>query len=130
MALLDVLRGGVKTIHKITKAGKLQAPVSYVRVTARDEYGAPSSFSGAVSLTAIVDFANHLVRNKEGVEVMARATLTFLSVDDIVAATGGAGVDEDDQFTLADGSKGKVVGIGGFMDSVTYGPIPLTVHLG
>jgi len=130
MALLDTLRAGVKTINKITRAGKLQAPVTYTRVTARDEYGAPSAFSSPVTLLAIVDFTNRPVRNKEGVTVMSSATLTMLDVDEVKAATNNAGVDEDDEFVLANGGKSKVVSIGGFMDSVTYGPIPLTVYLG
>jgi len=130
MALLDTLRAGVETLNKITRTGKLQTAVSYQRVTARDAYGAASAFSSPVPLKAIIDFTGRPVRNKEGITVMATATLTFLSVSEVAAATNNAGVDEDDQFTLANGRVSKVVSIGGFMDSITYGPIPLTVYLG
>lgn len=108
----------------------LQTAVSYVRVTARDEYGAPTTYAAATSLHAVVDFVNAPVRNREGVTVMARATLTMLDVDEVVAATNNEGVDTDDEFTLPDGSTGKVLSIGGFMDPGTFGPIPLTVYLG
>lgn len=128
MSLLDVVRSAVRVADKVTKP--LQADVTYVRVTARDAYGAPSSFSSPTTLKAIVDFANVPTRNKEGVTVTARATLTMLDVAEIVAKTGGHGVDTDDEFTLADGSVGKVLNIGGFMDAGTYGPIPTTVYLG
>lgn len=128
MSLLDTLRAGVRTIDKATKA--LQVDVTYTRVTARDEYGEPSAYSAPTTLKAVVDFVNIPVRNKEGITVYTRATLTLLDVDAIAAATSGEGVDTDDLFTLADGSVGKVLSIGGFMDAVNFGPIPTTVMLG
>jgi len=128
MSLLDVIRSGVKTIDKVIKP--LQTSVTYVRVTARDSYGAPTTFSSPTTLKAIVDFTNAPTRNKEGITVTARATLTMLDVAEIVAKTGGQGVDTDDEFTLADGSVAKVLSIGGFMDAGTYKPIPTTVMLG
>jgi len=128
MSLLDTLRAGIKTADKVTKP--LQSDVVYVRVTARDAYGAPSAYADPVTLKAIVDFRAVPVRNKEGITVYSSATLTFLSVADIEEATSGTGVDTDDLFTLADSTTGKVLSIGGFMDAVTTKPIPLTVMIG
>jgi hypothetical protein len=128
MSHLDTLRAGVRMLNKETRS--LQTAVSYVRVTARDEYGAPSTYAAPTTLHAVVDFVNVPVRSQGGITVMARATLTMLDVDEVVAATSGGGVDTDDEFTLPDGSTGKVLNIGGFMDPGTYGPIPLTVYLG
>jgi hypothetical protein len=127
MSLLDVLRSGVKLADKITKP--LQSDVSYVRVTAHDEYGAPSGAS-AVTLKAIVDFKSVPVRNKEGITVTTSAVITLLDIAEIVAATAGEGVAVDDEFTLANGMSGKVLNIGGFMDAGTGHPIPTTVYLG
>jgi hypothetical protein len=128
MGLLDTLRSGIKTADKILKP--LQSTVSYQRVTARDAYGAPSTFASAVSLKAIVDFRAVPVRDKEGTVVYSSAVLTFLDPAAVVSVTNGDGVDTDDIFVLADGTTGKVLSIGGFMDPGTTKPIPLTVMLG
>lgn len=128
MSLLDVLRSGIKIADKITKP--LQATVSYQRVTARDAYGEPSVYGSVVPLKAIVDFKAVPVRTKEGITAYTSAVVTLLDVDAIVSATNGAGVDVDDLFTLADGTTGKVLSIGGFMDAGTTKPIPTTVMLG
>jgi len=128
MSLLDTLRKGVLTIDKATKS--LQTSVSYVKNSAHDEYGAPATVAAATTLKAIVDYRHVPVRSKEGITVMASATLTLLNVQEVYDATGGLGVDTDDEFTLPDGSKSKVISVGGFMDAGTYGPIPLTIYLG
>lgn len=128
MSLLDSLRSGIKTADKITKP--LQPTVSYVRVTARDAYGAPSTFASAVGLRGIVEFKAVPVRTKEGVTTMTWAVIDLLDIAAIVAATGGEGVSSDDQFTLSDGRTGKVLNIGGFVDAGTTHPIATTVMLG
>lgn len=128
MSHLDTLRAGVRMLNSETRS--LQTLVNYTRVTERDSYGDPTAYSAPTTLHAVVDFVNTPVRSKEGITVYARATLTMLDVDEASAATGGAGVTVDDLFSLPDGSVGKVLNIGGFMDPGTYGPIPLTVMLG
>lgn len=128
MSLLDGLRTGIKIADAVLKP--LEADVTYQRVTARDGYGEPSAFATAVILKAIVDFKSVPVRNKEGITVYSSATLTFLDLAAIEAATSGAGMDVDDLFTLAGGHKGKVLSLGGFMDAGTTRPLPTTVMLG
>lgn len=128
MSLLTALQSGIKTANKITKP--LQAEVSYQRVASMDGYGEPPTTPSVKTLHAIVDFRSVPTRNKEGITVHSMATLTFLDAAEVVAATSGHGVDVDDLFTLADGSKGKVLSIGGLMDAGTEKPLPLTVIIG
>jgi hypothetical protein len=108
----------------------LQVTVSYQRVTSVDGYGEPPSTPAVKTLHGIVDFKSVPTRNKEGITVHSMATITLLDVAEVVAATGGEGVQVDDLFTLADGTRGQVINIGGFMDAGTTKPIPMTVVLG
>ena len=128
MGLLDVLRSGIKTAHNVLNP--LEANVTYRRVVARDGYGEPTSFGTETTLTAIVDFKSVPVYIKEGVVVYSSATLTFLDLAAIETATGAVGFAVGDLFTLADGTKGKVLSLGGFMDAGTTRPLPTTVMLG
>jgi hypothetical protein len=128
MGLLDTLRSGIKTAHKVLKT--LEAPVTYQQVSSRDAYGAPVSYGGEVSLTAIVDFRAVPVRGQDGITVYSSATLTFLDLAAIETATGGTGFAVGDSFVLADGTTGKVLSLGGFMDPGTTRPLPTTVMLG
>lgn len=128
MSLLDVLRTGVKIADQVTKS--VQATVSYQRVTARDAYGAPSVFAAPVQLRAVVDFKAAPVRTREGITTVSRATIDLLDVVAVAAATNGEGIDEDDVFILPDGSGGKILDVGGFVDAGTTNPIATTVMLG
>ena len=127
MALIDVFRNAVKIADKVTKS--VQSTVTVTRVTARDGEGNITASSRA-TLVAVVDMRNASVRNREGIVVVARATLDFLDVAAILAATGGRGFDYDDEFVLQDGSTGPVVSLGGFMDAGTGKPLATTIYLG
>lgn len=128
MSLLDTVRAGIKIADKVTKP--LQASVTYVRVTARDAYGAPSTYAAATTLKGIVEMKSVPVRTRAGVDTLTTAVIDLLDVAEISAKTGGQGVDADDEFTLPNGSKGKVLNIGGFVDAGTGKPIPTRVMLG
>ncbi len=127
MSLLDVLRSGVAIADKITKP--LQSPsVMFARMTGRDGYG--PTYAAPVALHAIVDYKAVQVRTKDGVLSVTRATITLLDIAEIVAATGGDGIGNDDVFTLPDGDTGPTLDIGGFVDAGTGHPIATTVMLG
>ena len=126
MSLLDVLRSGVAIADVITKP--LQAVVSYVRETSDDGYG--PVFAVAVPLHAIVDYKANQVRTKEGVLTVTRATITLLDINEVVAATGGNGIGNNDVFTLPDGDTGPTLDLSGFVDAGTGHPIATTVMLG
>lgn len=127
MALIDVIRLGVKIADSVTKS--VHSSVTFTRVTARDSYGAPTATS-TTTLRAVVEVKNAPVRTREGITVVARATLDFLDVTAILSATGGAGFDYDDQFVLQDGSTGPILNLGGFMDPGNGKPVAMTVYLG
>jgi len=127
MSLLDVLRSGVEIANRVTRP--IQATVMYKRETGTDEYGA-KTYATAVPLHAIVDFQAKQVRTREGVLTVTRATITLLDIAEIVAATNGQGIDNDDQFIFPDGDSGPTLDIGGFVDAGTGNPIATTVMIG
>lgn len=126
MSLLDVLRTGVKIADKVTKP--LQATVMYAREGVDNSYG--PTYLTAVPLHAIVDYKAVQVRTKGGVLTATRATITLLNIDEVVAATAGLGIGNNDIFTLPDGDTGPILDIGGFVDPGTGHPIATTVMLG
>lgn len=129
MGLLDALRSGVKLADKVTKP--LQPTVSYERCTSTnaDGYGS-KSYAAATPLRAIVDWQQKPVRTQAGMLTVTRATITLLDVAAIAAATGGAGIGDDDRFTLPDGTTGPILDIGGFIDAGTGHPVASEVMLG
>src|SRR5678816_4704659 len=106
MSLLDILRNGVKIADNITKP--LQATVLYERALTPDGYGS-FTYAAPVQLKAIVDFARKQVRTQAGELTITRATVDLLNIDEVVAATGGEGIGNDDRFTLPDGDVGIIL---------------------
>jgi hypothetical protein len=127
MSLLTALRSGVALADKITKP--LQPVVSYERFTGTDDYGV-RAYAAAVSLHAIVDWSQKPVRTQAGVLTVTRATVDLLDITEVVAATGGEGIGDDDRFTLPDGTVGVILDLAGFIDAGTGHPISTTVMLG
>lgn len=129
MSILDSLRSGVELANKITRKGKIQAEVMYQREITVDAYGT-KGYLAAVPLHAIVDFASKQVRTKDGTLSVTRATLDLLDIKEIVAATDGEGIGNDDKFILPDGDTGPILDLRGFIDAGTTHPIATTVMLG
>lgn len=127
MGLLDIVRSGVAIANKITQP--LQAIVQYERSKGTDGYGG-LQYEGAVPLHAIVDYASKQVRTKEGILTVTRATIDLLDINEIVAATNGEGIGNNDRFTLPDGDTGPILDISGFIDAGTGNPVSTTVMLG
>lgn len=127
MSLLDTLRLGVDLADKITK--DLQSLVGYERRLSSDGYG-KHTYASKVQLHAVVDFTARQVRTQEGVLSVSRATITLLDIDEVVAATAGQGIGNDDRFTFPDGDTGPILDISGFIDPGTGHPIASTVIIG
>jgi hypothetical protein len=127
MSILDALRAGVKVADSVTKP--LQPLVSYERCTGTDEFGT-RTFAAPVTMHAIIDFKAVPVRTKDGITTVTRATLELLSILEVVLATSGEGIADEDRFTLPDGSTGPILDVGGFIDASTGHPIATTVMLG
>ena len=127
MSLLDVLRSGIATADAVTKP--LQPTVSYERYTGADLYGTPA-FAASVSLRAIVDWKQKQLRTSTGVLSVSRASIMLLNIADVVTATGGAGINDEDKFTLPDGTTGPILDMSGFIDAGTGHPIATEIFIG
>ena len=126
MSLLDALRSGSKGADKITKP--FQGYVQYRRCTSKTGDGT-KTLGGTVILRAIVDATRHQVRMNGLVQVVD-ATLEFIDVAAVQAATGGNGFSTDDEFILPDGKARQTLSAGGFMDAGTARPTNPRVILG
>lgn len=126
MSLASIIRSGVKTANKITK--DLQCAVSYQRYVSQDGFGTPT-YAAVVSLQALVDWKQRHVTNEQGELVTTSATVTFLDVAALLAATGAGGLSDNDLIVLPDGTTGPIVGFGGFLDAGTGKPFATEVML-
>lgn len=132
MALLDVLRAGVKVADGITKS--FQGQVEYHRYVGQTGTGTktyvPPLGTQTIFLDAIVDLSSKIVRSQSGELVQCSASILLLNVAQVVEATGGAGVSDEDVFILPNGQTGPVVALKGFMDAGTSQPVAVEVYLG
>ena len=127
MALIDIVRTGVKTADKVTKS--LQCEVSFERCTEDNGYGT-SLYDTPTLLRAIVDWKQKQVRTSTGILSVTRASVLFLDVAAVAAATGGRGIDDHDRIILPDGTTGPILDMSGFIDAGTGQPIATEVWLG
>jgi len=127
VSLLSAVRAGVAVADKVTRP--LQSTVSYRRWTGQDGNG-DATFAAAVDLLAIVDWKQRQVRTITGLLSVSRAAITFLDVAALLAATGGAGIGDDDVIVLEDGTTGPILDMAGFVDPGTAIPIATEVYLG
>lgn len=127
MSLLDVVRSAVAVANQVTKP--LQPTVSFSRYTGSDSYGM-QTYAPPVPLKAIVDWKQKQLRTPEGVLSVSRASVMFLDIATLVAATGGNGVSDEDRIVLPDGTTGPILDMSGFVDAGTGHPIATEVFLG
>lgn len=127
MALLDILRTGVKIANTVTKS--VQAEVTFERYLSSTGEG-EKTYASAVLLRAIVDWKQKQVRTTTGVLSVSRAMVMFLDVDALKAATAGNGVDDHDRITLPDGTTGPILDMSGFIDAGTKLPLATEVYIG
>jgi len=127
MSLLDVLRTGVRIADNVTKS--VQGDVTFERHLSTDAFGT-KTYGGPIVMKAIVDYTRRQVRTSSGVMSLSRATVMFLNIGDVVLATSGDGIDDNDRITLPDGTTGPILKIDGFVDSVTTHPLASEVMLG
>lgn len=127
MGLLNTLRKGVVIADKVTK--DLQSTVTFRRWTGQDMFG-DATYAAEVGLRAVVDWKQRQVRTTAGILTVSRASVTFLDIDALLAATGGAGIDDNDVIVLPDGTTGPILDMGGFIDRETGIPVATEVFLG
>jgi len=127
MSLLDVVRAGVKIADSVTKP--LQATVNFQHFLSADGEGT-RTYGGVVSLRAVVDWKQKHLRTSTGELSVSRASVLFLDVAALAAATGGDGIDDNDIIVLPDGTTGPILDMGGFIDAGTGQPVATEVWLG
>jgi len=132
VSLLDVLRTGVAVADSVTKP--LQATVQFRHFVSADGEGArtysPAANLPALSLAAVVDWKQKHLRTATGELSVSRASVLFLNVAALAAATSGQGIDDKDVIVLPDGTTGPILDMTGFIDAVTGHPIATEVFLG
>lgn len=131
MALIDIVRNGVKIVSKVTDS--LKESVTLEAWVGSDGKGA-DSYAAPVTLEALVSRKKEIRYTDSAGRVLTIATLTF--VDPVADTTPNVGetreqpIDPRDVVTLADGSTAPVVETGGFADAATGRPFALKVVLG
>jgi len=127
MALLQTIRGAVKTANKVVK--DLQSVTTFERALSSDGAGAVTH-AASVTLRAIVEDKQEIVRTSSGQLSQSKTHITFLDVAAVSAATGGQGIKESDKITLPSGETGPILSISGFIDAGTGLPVASEVYLG
>src|SRR4051812_17152216 len=125
-----ILRSAVAIANSVTRSLNFQAVVLYERDLGEDSEGTRVFAVPPVPLHAIVDFQGVTVRTRDGVLTVSRATIDLLDIKEIIAATDGEGIGNNDRFTLPDGDTGPILDISGFVDAGTTHPIATTVKIG
>lgn len=132
MSLLDVVRSAVAIVDGVT--APLQATVSFRHYVSSDAYGTklytPDESLPAAQLKAIVDFKQKQLRTSEGILSVSRASVIFLDIAALLAATNNEGLDDHDIIVLPDGSTGDILDMGGFVDAVLGIPVATEAFLG
>lgn len=132
MGLLNVLRGAVKTVDKATR--DLQAETYYRRCVSSDGAGGkvydPPENESPVTLLAIVEDKQEIVRTLSGEMSQSKTHITYLDLPAVFAATNGQGVKEQDMISLQNGETGRILAIAGFMDAGNGQLIPTEVYMG
>lgn len=127
MGLLATVRSGVKTVDKLTR--DLQTSTTFERYLSQDGAG-DKTYAAAVTLKAIVEDKQEIVRTLSGGLSQSKTHITYLDVSALSTATGGNGVKEQDRITLPNGETGPILAVGGFIDRGTFDPIATEVYLG
>lgn len=127
MSLLDTLRLGVRIADKVTKP--LQPNVTFSHYTGSNEFG-DKTYTAPVPLRAIIDWKQKQLRTQGGVLSVSRASVLFLDIDKLKAATNNEGVDDNDLVVLPDGTTGPILDMGGFIDAGTGIPLATEIFLG
>jgi len=128
MSLDTIVRSAVSIANSVTS--DLQCDVTLEAWTGSSVHGAPT-YATAVTIPAIVEMKNRLVKAVNGELVMSKARVTFVRP---VTANGATGrrepIDPRDRITLPDSETGPILDVDGLFDSSTNAPYMLSVFLG
>lgn len=117
MNLERILRKGVKSAHKATKS--VQEEVTHVAWTGQSGSGEALTTTQPLVMLVEQKLQQHTLPAGGTIEISAE--LTALEPIPPVSATGRINpVDPRDEFILADGTRGKVVGVGGLRKDTPF----------
>lgn len=129
MSLLTVLRKGIEIIDKVVKP--LEANVAFSKFVRKGDGYGTSNYPMTVTLKAIVEYKQIQVRTPSGDLATCRASVMFIDIDELMAATLGDGVQvNSDRIVLPDGTTGPILSVDGFLDAGTGKPIYTQVYIG
>lgn len=132
MGLLNVVRSAVKTVDKATR--DLQSTTLFRKYVSSSGSGAkiynPPISSPAISLKAIVEDRQEMVRTLSGELSQSKTSIEYLDISALLSATNSEGVKENDLIVLQNGETGRILAVGGFIDAGTGIPIATTVFMG
>ena len=129
MSLLDVVNAGILTAHKVVKP--LEATVLYQKCVFSNDGFNTKSYPTSVPLIAIVEQKYRPINTGSGEYMASNASLLFIDLAAVRAATGPGGVAQEDRFVLPGETQGTaIIAINGLIDPITKLPMPLEVMLG
>lgn len=128
MSLADVVRNGVALANSLTT--DLQDTVTIRQWTGRSGSGTPT-YGAPIVVKAIVEYRQEVRRASTGEERVSRAYVAILQP---IAPNGAPGrkepLDEEDEMTLPDGTKGTIVEVKGLVDPSIHRPYFFEVWMG
>lgn len=128
MSLAGTVRSAVATADKVVKS--LEEEVVHVAWIGQDHFG-KEKYAAPVSRKALVEQGIKDRRLGDGRIVTTRAKLTFLEIVEPNGANGRVGaIDPRDKISLADGTSGPILDIGGLRDPEMLRPYLYEVLLG
>lgn len=134
MALRDAIVAGVAVANAVTKSGGIQADVTLRHAGAPDAEGTstytPPIGQPATPMKALVDWTQKQIRGANGVLTVSRASVAFLDVPALQAATNGEGLGDQDIIVLPDGTTGPIIDMKGLLDGGTGRPFMTEAFLG
>lgn len=122
MALIDLTRSLIGFANNFTKSQGLAANVTYERAPTTQDAKGKRPAVAPVTIQALVEMKQQLVRAVNGELIMSQAKLTLLDPSIVVQLS--------DKFTLPDGTTGPILNFTGYVDGGTGHPVLSEVFLG
>jgi hypothetical protein len=120
MSLASLVRSAVAVADRVTSRGGLQVTVTHKTVTARSASNAPT-YSAGTARNGLLEFKTRTVKRIDGIETLSHAKLSMLF---------RVTVNQDDQFTLPDGTTPPIVDVRGGLADPESGTYLTEVYFG
>jgi hypothetical protein len=129
MSLADIVKAGVAIADSQTQS--LQVPVTFEAWIGDDEVYSRPQYAAPVTMMALVEMKQRLIRLPNEEEILQRAMVTFLRP---IAPNGAAErrepIDPRDKITLPNGYTGPIKNVEGLETTLPNSPYFVEVTLG